>query len=40
MPERAHPPGKQPQMPVREHLLETGHVSIAGIKLRADHRIA
>jgi hypothetical protein len=40
MPERAHPPGKQPQMPVREHLLKTGHVGIAGIKFCANHRIA
>ena len=38
-PERAHPADQQPQVPVREHLLAADHVSIPGIKPRADRRI-
>ena len=40
LPERAHPPDKQPQVPVREHLLEAGHVHVPGIKPGADHGVA
>ena len=39
VPERAHPPGQQPQMPPGEHLLETGDIRIPRLKRRTDHRI-
>ena len=38
-PERAHPADQQPQVPVRQHLLATDHVSIPGVKPRADRGI-
>ena len=37
--ERAHPADQQPQVPVREHLLATDHVSIPGIQPGADHGV-
>jgi hypothetical protein len=39
-PERAHPADQQPQVPVREHLLEADHVSIPGIEPGADRGVA
>ena len=38
-PERPHPADQPPQVPVREHLLATDHVSIPGIKPGPDRGI-
>ena len=36
VPERGHPPGQQPQMPVGEHLLEGDHIRVRSLESLAD----